>query len=96
MSKILALIAILALSGCVGKPIVETQVVEKFVPVPCEVRMTPPSGSDLNLTTTSIVSGQPVSISSFTITEATSEMATFKEWPYTRCSLPYTNWQTRS
>lgn len=27
------------------------------------------SGSDLNLTTTSIVSGQPVSISSFTITE---------------------------
>lgn len=28
------------------------------------------SGSDLNLTTTSIVAGQPVSISSFTITEA--------------------------
>lgn len=28
------------------------------------------SGSDLNLTTTSITSGQPVSISSFTITEA--------------------------
>lgn len=27
------------------------------------------SGSDLNLTTTSIVSGQPVSVSSFTITE---------------------------
>lgn len=27
------------------------------------------SGSDLNLTTTSIVSGQPVSITSFTITE---------------------------
>lgn len=27
------------------------------------------SGSDLNLTTTSIVSGQPVSISSFTLTE---------------------------
>ena len=27
------------------------------------------SGSDLNLTTTSIVTGQPVSISSFTITE---------------------------
>ena len=34
-SAILALV----LSGCAGKPVIETQVIEKPIPVPCEVQI---------------------------------------------------------
>ncbi|WP_143860933.1 hypothetical protein [Nitrosovibrio sp. Nv4] len=34
-----SLILVLALVGCAGKPVVETHVVEKLVPVPCEVTL---------------------------------------------------------
>jgi len=37
MYKIAVLIVSLALAGCAGKPVIQTQVIEKLVAVPCEV-----------------------------------------------------------
>jgi len=45
MSKIIVLIAILALPGCVSKPFIQTQVIEKPVPNYCTVE-TPPECKD--------------------------------------------------
>lgn len=39
MYKLAIPILSLALVGCAGKPIIQTQVIEKPVPIPCEVRM---------------------------------------------------------
>ncbi len=39
MYKAAVLILSLALSGCAGKPVIQTQVIEKLVPVPCTVEM---------------------------------------------------------
>lgn len=37
MSKIIVLIAILVLPGCASRPIIQTQVIEKPIPVHCKV-----------------------------------------------------------
>jgi hypothetical protein len=34
-----SLILALVLAGCAGKPVIQTQVIEKFVTVPCEVTL---------------------------------------------------------
>lgn len=39
MYRAAALILSLALAGCAGKPVIQTQVIEKLVAVPCEVEM---------------------------------------------------------
>jgi hypothetical protein len=39
MQKAIALTVILALAGCASKPVIETQVIDRLVPVPCEVKL---------------------------------------------------------
>lgn len=39
MNKLVALILSLSLAGCASKPTIETQVIEKPVAIPCEVKL---------------------------------------------------------
>lgn len=39
MYKLAIPIISLVLAGCAGKPVIQTQVIDRPVPVPCEVRM---------------------------------------------------------